>query len=396
MGRRLEIRAASLFVLSLGVFLSIHAQAQDARVAIIDSSDSTKPYVKNLAALGVVVIGRYYGRCQQWNFDRSKRIVPEKRMIDNLDEISAILNDERLGILSVYQFYSQSDKFDSSRSSGKVTPLDDRPRNPNAETVEEFNDCVTPDKPNTIEEDARLDGYAAVTQAKEIMKQPAGTAIYFGVDFDLNKDRQENVIKYFRIINKIVTDAGYVVGVYGNGAISDLLRGESPSNEKLVEYVWLTASPAHAGSAKTYNVKHWDLLQTKTDTRWSIAGKKVELDTNIQNPESTGVGFWKKAASFIVSHDRNVTIHSARRFVCDGRPVVVNDAGQSVIKKACTTTFGIVVRTFEMNASKKLVRVDCDEDGNADGWMKVKDLSTRRPLWIDDRNARERTHCTNQ
>jgi hypothetical protein len=395
MGRRLEIRAAAIFILSLGVLLSIHAQAQDARIAIIDSSDSTKPYVKNLAALRVIVVGRYYARCPQWSFDRKIRIVPEKRMIDNPDEINAILSDERLGILSVYQFYSQREKFDSNRSSGKVTVLDDRPRNPNPKTIEEFNDCVTPDKPNTIEEDARLDGYAAVTQAKEIMKQPPGTAIYFGVDFDLNKDRQENVITYFRIIKKLVTDAGYVMGVYGNGAIGDLLRGENPSGEKLVEYVWLTASPAHAGSARTYNVKHWDLLQTRTDTAWAISGKKVELDTNIQNPESTDVGFWNKAASSVVSHDRNVAVQSARRFVCEGRPAVVDDQGKPITAKACTTTFGIVVRMFEMNASKTLVRVDCDEDGNADGWMKVKDLSAKRPLWANDRE-RATTHCTNQ
>jgi hypothetical protein len=395
MGRRPKISAAAMFVLLLGVFLSIHAQAQDARIAIIDSSDSIKPYVKDLAARGVLIVGRYYARCPQWNSDRTQRLVPEKRMIDNPDEINAILDDDRLGILSVYQFYSQSGKFDTNRSSGKVTVLDDRPRNPNPKTIEDFNDCITPDRPNTIEEDAKLDGYAAVTQAKEILQQPPGTAIYFGVDFDLNPDRQQNVVRYFRIIRKIVTDAGYLVGVYGNGAISDLLRGGNPSDEKLVEYVWLTASSAHAGSATTYNAGRWDLLQTKTDTKWTVAGNKIELDTNMQNPESTDVGFWKRAASAIVPRDRNLAIRGARRFVCEGRPVVVDDLGKSASAIACTTTFGIAVRVFEMNAAKTLTNVDCDEDGNADGWMKLADLSTKRPLWVGDRE-RQRTHCAGQ
>jgi hypothetical protein len=75
--------------------------------------------------------------------------------------------------------------------------------------------------------------------------------------------------------------------------------------------------------------------------------------------------------------------------------VVVDDAGQPVARPACTTTFGIAVRTFEMNASQTLVRVDCDEDGNVDGWMKVTDLSTKRPPWIDDRDKRARAHCAN-
>ena len=394
MGRCLAILVALLFSLSIDGFASL--QAQDARIAIIDSSDSIKPHVTQLADLGVAVIGRYYGRCPQWNSDRSKRIVSEKRMIDNLDEVDAVLKDPRLGMLSVYQFYSQADKFDSRRSSGKVTVLDDRPRNPDAKTVEEFNDCVTPDRPNTIEEDARLDGYAAVTQAKEIVKQPTGTAIYFGVDFDLDADRQKNVMTYFRIINKLVTDAGYVTGVYGNGAISDLLRGENPAKEKLVEYVWLTASPAHAGSAGTYNLKHWDMLQTKTDTKWRIAGTEAELDTNMQNPASSNIGFWKKDGLFSVPHDRNLAISNARRFVCDGSPTVMNDAGQPIKKAACTTTFGIVVRAFETDASKNLARVDCDEDGNPDGWMPVSDLSTRRPPWIDERDRRIAAHCTGQ
>jgi len=316
-------------------------------------------------------------------------------MIDNLDEIDAVLKDTRLGLLSVYQFYSQAGKFDSKRASGKVSVLDDRPRNPSARTVEEFNDCVAPDKPNSIEEDARLDGYAAVTQAKEIIKQPAGTTIYFGVDFNLNKDRQENVVKYFRVISKMVNDAGYVVGVYGNGAISDVLRGENPAKEKLVEHVWLTASSGHAGSANTYNTKHWDLLQTKTDTKWLIesAGRLAELDTNMQNPDSAYVGFWKRDGRFTIARDRNVAVHAARRFVCSGSPVVVDGSGQPIARPACTTTLGIVVRTFETDAVNGLFRVDCDEDGQADAWMKIDDLSTRRPLWIADANERKKARC---
>jgi hypothetical protein len=108
-------------------------------------------------------------------------------------------------------------------------------------------------------------------------------------------------------------------------------------------------------------------LQTKTDTRWSFDGNNVELDTNVQNPQSTDVGFWKKDGSFVVPHDWNVAVHSVRRFVCEGAPVVVDEVGRTIEKKACTTTFGTVVRAFELNASKDLVRVDCDEDGNADG-----------------------------
>ncbi|WP_158228763.1 glycoside hydrolase domain-containing protein [Bradyrhizobium sp. Y36] len=383
---------ALLFALTFSGIQSAQAQTQDANIAIVDSSDSVGPYVSRLAGRGVTVIGRYYARCPQWDADRKNRIVPEKRMIDNLSEVDAILK-KRLGMLSVYQFYSQADKFDDQRANNGVTVFDDRPRNPNARTVEEFNDCVSPDQPNTIEEDARLDGYAAITQAKEIVKQPIGTAIYFGVDFDLDANRRKNVMAYFRIVSRIVTGAGYVMGVYGNGDISNLLRGENSTKEKLVEFVWLTASSAHAGSADTYNRKHWDVLQTKTDTKWSVEGKLIELDTNIQNPTSSDVGFWKSGDHVVVPHDRNLAISKSRRFVCEGSPVVFDDTGQSITKAACTTAFGIVVRTFETDSKKKLIRVDCDEDGNPDGWMKVSDLSLKRPLWIDGQAKRKSAHC---
>jgi hypothetical protein len=406
----------ALVAISLSSASGTSRAEDEARSTIIDSSENAEHDVKLFADLGVSVIGRYYGRCPQWRLvpreqrEREKkdcpelvklgtaspreycklRLVPHKRLIDNAGEVDAILNDQRLAILSIYQFYSQELKFDSDQD--KLDPkraedpsayfLSDRPRKDQPKTVADFNDCFTPTKPNTIEEDATLDAHAAVAQAK-IVGQPIKTAIYFGVDFNLTAERENNVTKYFKIINEILKKGGYEVGVYGNGSVSDLLY-----KRKLAKYVWLNGSSGHEGSAATYNDRHWNMLQTKTDTAWEIGtgedGKAriAKLDTNMQNPESSSyVGFWKRHKRFAVPHKRNVTIHSARRFVCELAPKIYDDQGAEIDKPVCSKTYGIAVRTYKSDATKNLIHVDCDEDGVADGWMKASDVSSARPLF---------------
>ena len=94
------------------------------RIAIIDTSTNVKPYLPQLRAAGVKVIGRYYGRCKQWE---------GKRLIDNGvagqpgSEIDAIL-DHGFAVLSIYQYLSSSKyKFEgkSLTSKGKLFTLKD-------------------------------------------------------------------------------------------------------------------------------------------------------------------------------------------------------------------------------------------------------------------------------
>ena len=74
-------------------------------------------------------------------------------------------------------------------------------------------------------DEAQLDARAAVAQAK-LVGQPSGTAIYFGIDFDLETERSEQVIQYFTIVSNALRDKGYLVGVYGSGAALALLKAE--------------------------------------------------------------------------------------------------------------------------------------------------------------------------
>jgi hypothetical protein len=256
--------------------------------------------------------------------------------------------------------------------------------------VAEFGDCVLPDRANTIEEDASLDGYAAVTQAKEIVHQPPETAIYFGVDFDVaSEDGRKKVLSYFQIIHRIVIAAHYKVGIYGNGSVADLLYSKDDPKKRLVDYVWLNASSGHQGSPETFNRGHWDLLQTKTDTTWTLSGKDAQLDTDIQNPASRDIGTWSLNKSPpAIPVKQNKSILEARRFVCNANPSVFDDNGTQIQKDACSRPLGIVVRVLATDSVRGQVRVDCHENGNSDGWMGTGDLSKKRPIYTSDPGAR--------
>ena len=104
------------------------------------------------------------------------------------------------------------------------------------------------------------DAAAAYRQAKAI-GQPAGSAIYFAVDFNASQpDITGPVDQYFRGIAAGLTATGgqnpeYRVGVYGSGAVCDYLKRAG-----LAEYAWLSNSTAWAGYD---SFADWNIRQGK-------------------------------------------------------------------------------------------------------------------------------------
>ena len=101
------------------------------------------------------------------------------------------------------------------------------------------------------------DALAAHQQAKAI-GQPAGSGIYFAVDFNAQEpDVRGPVDQYFRGVHAgLAAAAGqareYRVGVYGSGAVCDHLK-----RTRLAEYAWLSNSTAWSGydSFTDWNIK---------------------------------------------------------------------------------------------------------------------------------------------
>lgn len=97
--------------------------------------------------------------------------------------------------------------------------------------------------------------------AAQAVKQPAGSAIYFAVDYDAEVgDLRGAILSYFNEVNSTLAQLGggtnpYHLGVYGSGRTCKFLKANCPA----VRYSWLTVSKGWADS-RTYN--EWDLNQT--------------------------------------------------------------------------------------------------------------------------------------
>jgi Domain of unknown function (DUF1906) len=102
------------------------------------------------------------------------------------------------------------------------------------------------------------DATNAYSQAKAI-GQPAGSAIYFAVDYNApGSDIGGPIQQYFQGVAAGLAAAGggrseYRVGVYGSGAVCDAMKRAG-----LAQYTWLTGSTAWAG---TLNYDDWNIRQ---------------------------------------------------------------------------------------------------------------------------------------
>jgi hypothetical protein len=100
------------------------------------------------------------------------------------------------------------------------------------------------------------DGISAYREGVAV-GQPAGTAIYFAVDFNAGGAALNQVDQYFRGVNSAFAAAsrggpGYRIGVYGSGAVCDAI-----TRARLAQYSWLSNAHAWAGynSYATWNIR---------------------------------------------------------------------------------------------------------------------------------------------
>jgi hypothetical protein len=367
------------------------------RVAIVDASINTTAYLDAFAKAGIKVIGRYFSRCRQ------PETVPEKRLIDNLGEIEAI-QSHGFRVLSIYQYFNnQPLKFAGKR---KVTC---RTKKGESRTIEvslpgpdcwprPIEDCKEAEgPPHSGADEAELDARAAVAQAK-LVGQPPGTAIYFGIDFELGAEMNEQVVQYFTIVSDELKDKGYLVGVYGSGAALTLLKAERHktgrhAGQPLVDFTWLNASRGHVGAAGFYNRGEWDLFQGRVDLHLPVGTGTAEIDTDIQNAARDYVGFWDAYGRYRVPEVRTRAVYDQRRFACTGH-APVREAPSEHAKSIGSLGLGSVVRIGR--EQEGFVEVDRDEDGVYDGWTLMTNLSpsfAERPEYPGSIGKRGETAC---
>lgn len=115
------------------------------------------------------------------------------------------------------------------------------------------------------------DAMTAYQEARAV-GQPAGSAIYFAVDF--NAQLLEPIDEYFRGIAAGLTaasggNAGYAIGVYGSGAVCDGVKRAG-----LAQYCWLSNSIAWTNSI---GYQDWNIRQS---------GRLPELSFNHDGDEA--------------------------------------------------------------------------------------------------------------
>src|SRR5215467_11813108 len=191
-----------------------------AGIAIIDTPNNAAKVAAKLSAQNVKVVVRFFARKAQPGL-REKVMASDSNMIDGVREPTILIRNG-LSIVSLYQYRNNlPEKF--------LKGLEDT---------------------GSAKAEIAADAKAALEQAK-LVGQPEGSAIYFGVDFDVNRASLDSVLEYFRFMNQTV-GSRYAIGVYGNGFVNRILR-----QEKLVSYNWISASRSHAETVEFYNSGQW-------------------------------------------------------------------------------------------------------------------------------------------
>jgi len=119
-----------------------------------------------------------------------------------------------------------------------------------------------------------VDGAEALQEAR-LIGQPAGSAIYFAVDFDAHPVHYDAIEAYLRAAAAVVCPAGYEIGVYGSCAVVDEMARRGVCRHFWQTYAW-------SRGAKSPHANIW---QYKNDQ--IVAGHPVDL-----NESYGGEGWW--------------------------------------------------------------------------------------------------------
>jgi hypothetical protein len=130
-------------------------------------------------------------------------------------------------------------------------------------------------------------GRRAHRHARENIGQPAGSGIYFSVDFDAsNSEIRNNVAPYFEGVKRAFEQEGggaseYRVGAYGSGLVCSTLAGRG-----LIELVWLAMSRGFRGTREALRAGEFHLAQRAPATTLCRLG----VDFNDPNPDRPDFG----------------------------------------------------------------------------------------------------------
>jgi Rv2525c-like, glycoside hydrolase-like domain len=209
-------------------------------MSIIDTPFNTEASIPCLLSQGVRTVIRYY------NFSNS-RTFPKKRM--ELAEAQA-LAAHGMQIAAVFQ-QRQNQVADFTELKGVAA------------------------------------GRRAYRHAQDNIGQPAGSGIYFSVDFDATKSEiTTHIGPYFDGVKRAFAEESggspdYRIGAYGSGLVCTTLTGK-----ELIELTWLAMSRGFRGTREALRAGEFHLAQVPPAT--TLCG--LGVDSNDPNPERPDFG----------------------------------------------------------------------------------------------------------
>jgi len=130
-------------------------------------------------------------------------------------------------------------------------------------------------------------GVAAFGQARNKIGQPAGSGIYFSVDFDASTTEiNQRVVPFFQGVRRAFDQESgggpsYRVGVYGSGLVSSILTSRG-----LIELTWLAMSRGFRGTKEALQAGEFHLAQVPPEKL--LCG--LDVDFNEANPARPDFG----------------------------------------------------------------------------------------------------------
>lgn len=121
------------------------------------------------------------------------------------------------------------------------------------------------------EEQGRQDGRDAVKAAQNV-GQPAGTAIYFAVDFDAGKSAIPNILAYFKGVRQTLHT--YKLGIYGSYTVMLAVKG-------LADYYWQTYAWSYGKVADFIHMHQYE-------NNIKVAGVLIDRNDIRKNPGDWG------------------------------------------------------------------------------------------------------------
>lgn len=206
------------------------------------------------------------------------------------------------------------------------------------------------------EANGALDAARALELAAE-MAQPAGSAIYFAVDWDFfTASELAQITPYFRQVKDALTGK-YRAGVYGSGSVGRHMRGLG-----LVDCIWLSGSTGWSGTEQALNDGIWTIFQNQMDAQSEIGG--FGYDGDIVNPSFDDFGQFTAAGA----PDTPPGQGSAALFKVIARSGLNLRAGPGDTYRVLETVpTGTIVTGITSDGS--WIKVDLKGDGQTDGYM---------------------------